>query len=172
MCQNAIKWAYSWATRKHCIPKIFFCTFTPWPCNASGSLWECNCPRIYNFWVHTAVHVIISCSASFWLLCFLFIFNGIPKAGWNAKKWIKKKRRETETKNERITWTVGNSKSGTNRLHSGYKHRTTWIFSMLGGGAGVFCQMIRGVGGGWYWTIFARTYFISKIQKVIQISII
>ena len=34
----------------------------------------------------SAVHLIIPCSGSFFLLCFLVLFIIIPKAGWNATK--------------------------------------------------------------------------------------
>ena len=40
-----------------------------------------------------AVHVILSFSTSFSLLGFLFLFIGIPKAGWDAKKKNKDKNR-------------------------------------------------------------------------------
>ena len=40
----------------------------------------------FKIFVYTAVHVIVSFSVSFSLLCFLFLFIGIPKARWDAKK--------------------------------------------------------------------------------------
>ena len=51
-----------------------------------------------------AVHVIMSFSASFSLLCFHFIFIGIPQAEWEAKiETAKEKKRENKTKKEKIT---------------------------------------------------------------------
>ena len=48
-----------------------------------------------------AVHVIISFLVSFWLICFLFLFIGIPKAAWDAmKKTEKTKKRKWEQKRE------------------------------------------------------------------------
>ena len=55
----------------------------------------------------TAVHAIIFFSASFWFLCCLLLFNGIPMAKWNAKKWINKdKKSEWDQKweNYMICW--------------------------------------------------------------------
>ena len=41
----------------------------------------------------TAVHVISSFSTSLLLLCFLFLLICIPRAGWNAKKYIEKEKK-------------------------------------------------------------------------------
>ena len=46
------------------------------------------------------VHIVISFLASFSLLSFLFYIIGIPKAEWDAKKYLEKVKKMGPTKQE------------------------------------------------------------------------